>query len=316
MQRLNRREVSFPSTQRTPYQSTLTMSNICARLKSSIFAAGSAIIDSNPAANAPPTPPQYRRPGNPPQYGGGPPASMVLQVAGPFTCLSNRLHYDSQGGGQGQYRQQQPPIPEEGHGLLGKIKNLFSADDKEPAAMSPPSQRRPGPPGYASGPQGYPKSPQQQQRPPSFPPQGQQYVPPPQYQQPPQHTPPPPHQQQPQQQQHQQSPQLGQHTGLYPQDPSLGRFPEPQIQDIQHHSSGAYAFPPPPPPEEPAVPEVPPEPQVFVLDDCIVMVLRPVEFYRKKAEISRGGPHNLQVAMRLHTFVLVLTPRSSGVYKL
>jgi hypothetical protein len=64
------------------------------------------------------------------------------------------------------------------------------------------------------------------------------------------------------------------------------------------------------------VPEVPPEPQVFVLDDCIVMVLRPVEFYRKKAEISRGGPHNLQVAMRLHTFVLVLTPRSSGVYKL
>jgi hypothetical protein len=40
---------------------------------------------------------------------------------------------------------------------------------------------------------------------------------------------------------------------------------------------------------------VPPEPQVFVHGDNIVMILRPREFYRKKAAITAGGAQNLQV---------------------
>ena len=50
-----------------------------------------------------------------------------------------------------------------------------------------------------------------------------------------------------------------------------------------------------PPQQLPEEPQVSPEPQVFVVEDCIVMILKPVDFYRKKSEIARGGPNNLQV---------------------
>jgi hypothetical protein len=41
--------------------------------------------------------------------------------------------------------------------------------------------------------------------------------------------------------------------------------------------------------------QVPPEPQVFTVDDCIVLIPRPQEFFKKKSEISAAGPHSLQV---------------------
>lgn len=40
---------------------------------------------------------------------------------------------------------------------------------------------------------------------------------------------------------------------------------------------------------------VPVEPQIFVVDDCIVLIPRPVEFYRKKNDIIRSGSQSLQV---------------------
>ena len=42
-------------------------------------------------------------------------------------------------------------------------------------------------------------------------------------------------------------------------------------------------------------PEIPPEPQIFVIEDCIVLIPRPQEFYKKKSEITQMGPQSLQV---------------------
>ena len=40
---------------------------------------------------------------------------------------------------------------------------------------------------------------------------------------------------------------------------------------------------------------IPPEPQVFVVDDCIVIVNKPKEFHRKKILLTSAGPAALQV---------------------
>ena len=42
-------------------------------------------------------------------------------------------------------------------------------------------------------------------------------------------------------------------------------------------------------------PSCPPEPQIFVVEDCIVLIPRPAEFYKKKTEMSNAGPSSLQV---------------------
>lgn len=44
-----------------------------------------------------------------------------------------------------------------------------------------------------------------------------------------------------------------------------------------------------------AAPPVAPEPQIFTHADSVVMILRPKEFYRKKALISGAGAENVQV---------------------
>jgi hypothetical protein len=48
-------------------------------------------------------------------------------------------------------------------------------------------------------------------------------------------------------------------------------------------------------PQEIIQPEIPPEPQIFVIEDCIVLIPRPQEFYKKKCEITQMGPQSLQV---------------------
>jgi len=50
-----------------------------------------------------------------------------------------------------------------------------------------------------------------------------------------------------------------------------------------------------PPVPEPVLPLIQPEPQVFVVEDCIVLIPRPQEFYKKKSEISAAGAQGLQV---------------------
>eukprot|EP00596_Hydrurales_sp_CCMP1899_P007127 CAMPEP_0119048590 /NCGR_PEP_ID=MMETSP1177-20130426/59749_1 /TAXON_ID=2985 /ORGANISM="Ochromonas sp, Strain CCMP1899" /LENGTH=387 /DNA_ID=CAMNT_0007024695 /DNA_START=69 /DNA_END=1232 /DNA_ORIENTATION=- len=40
---------------------------------------------------------------------------------------------------------------------------------------------------------------------------------------------------------------------------------------------------------------LPSEPQVIMVEDCIVMILKPQEFYRKKAAFTEGGGGNMQV---------------------
>ena len=161
------------------------------------------------------------------------------------------------------------PHHEEGSGLFGRIRNLFSGDDKPDAQP----QRRP--PGYQSSPQYGARPP-----PPAFPkthPQQTQQFPPP-----------------------------GQH---YPQPQQQSpAFNEPQIHDLPSSGYPQYSFTPPPPPEPEPTPQVSSEPQVqqliprpwmtsqvFVVEDSIVLILRPQEFYRKKSQIARAGPGDLQV---------------------
>jgi hypothetical protein len=43
------------------------------------------------------------------------------------------------------------------------------------------------------------------------------------------------------------------------------------------------------------VSQIPAEPQVFVMEDCVVMVLKPRELLRKKLAMIRSGPDDLQV---------------------
>lgn len=55
-----------------------------------------------------------------------------------------------------------------------------------------------------------------------------------------------------------------------------------------------------PRPEEPAAvleaePQVAPEPQIFVIDGCIVLIPRPVEYFRKKRDIVAAGSQQLNV---------------------
>ena len=51
----------------------------------------------------------------------------------------------------------------------------------------------------------------------------------------------------------------------------------------------------PTPVPETAEPSYPPEPQIFVVEDCIVLIPRPAEFYKKKSEMASAGPSSMQV---------------------
>jgi hypothetical protein len=74
-----------------------------------------------------------------------------------------------------------------------------------------------------------------------------------------------------------------------------GAYPNSQMQQplptlsAQEVSAGLVT------PPGPQLAQVPPEPQVFVHGDNIVMILRPREFFRKKAAIAAAGPQSLQV---------------------
>jgi hypothetical protein len=74
-----------------------------------------------------------------------------------------------------------------------------------------------------------------------------------------------------------------------------GAYPNTQLQQpvpplSAQEVSGGLVTPP-----GPQLAQVPPEPQVFVHGDNIVMILRPREFFRKKAAIAAAGPQSLQV---------------------
>lgn len=90
-------------------------------------------------------------------------------------------------------------------------------------------------------------------------------------------------------------------------DPSMARNIPPQQSSQQFLPQSAYPthlYPdsvnfqmgsvvPPQPVDELAGISV--DPQVITHEDCVVMVLKPREFFRKKLELTRAGPHNLQV---------------------
>lgn len=68
-----------------------------------------------------------------------------------------------------------------------------------------------------------------------------------------------------------------------------------QQQDQVYPPMYSDPFAPPPPMPEPPSLQISPEPQVFVVEDCIVLIPRPQEFYKKKSEISAIGSQGLQV---------------------
>lgn len=223
------------------------------------------------------------------------------------------------------------PPPEEGApaGLFSKLKNMFSGDDSKPDTSFVPRRGPPtgGPPGYGSQFQKPPGSGQIPGGPPGSDPyarrgspvggQPQQPIPPgyPGYDRPPpgygdgpgSQLPPGldsdpfrPQQQQgmplgysspdqyqslPPQQQQQQGggydasrsgygqqpgffPPAGPEAGLYGQEPMIVAEPEPII---------------------------PPEPQLFTVDESVILILKPKEFHRKKTAILRAGSGSVQV---------------------
>lgn len=293
---------------------------IFSKLKNSIIAAGSAITsgldnsnNNQPGYGAPRTmPPSYGQvpprgsvsPQNraPPGYGPPPRSNMGEDTNGPF-------------------------------GLVGKIKNLFGQDEKDDndqrarqfgGQPSSPSQYRPVPP-HMSGPPGYRGQGSVPSGPPAY--QGnynQDNHPQQQQSQPTQH-----HQQQQQMpamnapteynknsydmsnddyNSNLQSPPIDMNNNelndsfrsnnpaVPPPGPSQQYAPN-TAANYPNYNQMSHMNPPPPPPMPvvPPEPEVSPEPQVFAVDDCIVLILKPREFFRKKNELTRGGPHNLQV---------------------
>ena len=83
---------------------------------------------------------------------------------------------------------------------------------------------------------------------------------------------------------HSQGANDGSHNPYSP-DSSFGSFGSFENDSYMGHGG-------PPPMEQSPIPA---EPQIFVVEDCIVLIPRPVEFYGKKTEFAQSGPQNLQV---------------------
>lgn len=189
----------------------------------------------------------------------------------------------------------QPPPQEEG-GFFGKIKGFLGLEGEGPP-LQPGELTRRLPPPLGQGPPGF----DGQQG--GFPPRG---MPPPGQGYPPAYPPPPGATATP--------PSMGNHPA-YPGEISppgdQQRVPPSYYSDAP--SGPAFGVSPPPPPPgtyggmyEPPVPPppqpepqvdvlIPKDPQVFVIEDCVVMVLRPRDFYQKKEQMAAAGSAGLQV---------------------
>lgn len=236
----------------------------------------------------------------------------------------------SMGPGQGQGQEEGLGL---GFGLIGKFKSFFSTDNDQHAAagagagtgaprrFAPPGPPGPAPPspggmyGQPSYPSMYgldqsspvhPPSPsaaqvlaQSQPGPPLYIPPGSVGLGPGHGQQ----TPYPPHQQplsSPFQPHVQPPPSFpGPVPGQYPPGPGPvpgpgpGPSPYPDLQQQQQqqgYPGGAGAVQTPD-----YVSMMSPDPQVFVVDDCIVFIAKPKEYYRKKMQMTAAGPLGLQV---------------------
>eukprot|EP01041_Mallomonas_annulata_P008380 gene8380-17283_t len=191
----------------------------------------------------------------------------------------------------GQYTpptyQQYPPIPGSGSGIgMGGPPPPAGTRDQQ-YTPPPPSSNYPHPPQYGQD----QSSQSQQQRP-----QGDIYQ---QYPSSSEFNPPPPL---PQQQQP--GPSMGEYGGSGANQYGGGPPPLPSLSQSQsqggmggsmfdqQQQQQQYQMPPPPPPPEMMIPA---DPQVFVVEDSVIMVLRPREFYRKKQELSMAGAGALQV---------------------
>ena len=78
------------------------------------------------------------------------------------------------------------------------------------------------------------------------------------------------------------------------QEQSQPSYPTDGLFDGYSDSPFGFTEQPAPVPEV-SEPSYPPEPQIFVVEDCIVLIPRPAEFYKKKIEIANAGPSSLQV---------------------
>lgn len=252
------------------------------RLKSSISAVGSAIAGSFDMQQPESIPqnygrPQYPpalsdRPFNPSQGGSGyPPAAGV--AGGQYPPRGSGYPGSTSGYGQ----------PQQEEGIFSKMKNMFTGDGgtQQNLPPLPPRHIPPPPPGYNRLPQqgmgGPPPLPGQQQS--SFPPPprpteyggGVSTMPPP--------------------------PSSSSGFGSPPGRPFDQQQPPPPGMMGQQHMYG-QAPPPPIPVEPPAIDwqqVVPPEPQLIVHEDCVVLIFKPQEFHRKKAEMTAAGPSAIQV---------------------
>lgn len=211
------------------------------------------------------------RPFNPPQGSSGYPTPAGGSQYPP--------RYPGSGAAAGGYGQ-----PQQEEGIFSKMKNVFTGDGGSQQGLPPlpPRHITPPPPGagYNRHQQGMggppPPLPSQQS--------GFQSPPRPEYGGGMSSMPPPPPS-----------------TGFGPHQPGRPFDHQQQPGTAQQQQPGhmyGQAPPPPIPMEPPAIDwqqAVPPEPQLIVHEDCVVLIFKPQEFHRKKAEMTAGGASSIQV---------------------
>jgi hypothetical protein len=93
---------------------------------------------------------------------------------------------------------------------------------------------------------------------------------------------------------------VGQPEGgqVSPYQSSFPQVPPHQQQQQYHPGQSMRPELPPLPPSQPEIDWqrlIPPEPQLLIHEDCIVLILKPREYYRKKHEMTQAGPNAIQV---------------------